>query len=269
MNCVYVFTGAGTSAEAGIPTFRFDSDGKPAFWNNIDPMQVADIATFRKNREESCSFHNSFRTLIGESEPTLFHTEIKRWQDDYSKRGIALKVITQNVDDLFEKAGVKDVSHVHGDIRYMQCLAYNHQWFVGYAKQDVEQPCGRGCGCCVCKPGVVFFNERAPMYEPTLKELEQMDRRDLFIVIGTSCQVFPLDSILRNGRVHKVYSGLEFPTDAPRDLYDDVVLGPCTETILTLRKLADEVDKRLRDSPPPDIVHRRKKKSSKKRHEVM
>lgn len=228
---IVLFTGAGASAEAGIPTFRYDTEGKPAFWNAVDPLAVCNITTFRENRAASCDFHNSFRTLVGQTKATSFHHAIKAWQRDCRKKGIELIVITQNVDDLFEKAEVENVIHVHGDIRYMQCLAYNHQWFVGYDSQQVDTACKLGCGCKVCKPGVVFFNERAPAYEPTLKLLESLGRGDTLIVLGTSCKVFPLESVLENGRVRKIYSGLDFPTSLSRDLLDHIILGPCTEVL--------------------------------------
>ncbi len=232
---IVLFTGAGTSAEAGIPTFRYDLDGKPAFWNNIDPESVCDMNTFRQNRELSCNFHNAFRSLVGTVRPTAFHTAVKAWQEECASKGGHLVVITQNVDDLFERAGVQDVTHVHGDIRYMQCLAYNHRWFVGYEPQSFDKACAAGCGCKVCKPGVVFFNEVAPAYEPVLKELLDLGRNDVLIVLGTSCKVFPLNDVLANERVRKIFSGLDFPPSLSRDLFDDIFIGLCTATLDNIR----------------------------------
>lgn len=228
---IIIFTGAGTSAEAGIPTFRYNLDGRPAFWNEVDPLAVCDITTFRQNRADSCDFHNKFRTLVGQSQPTSFHHAVKTWQQECTEKGMELIVITQNVDDLFERAGVDNIVHVHGEIRYMQCLAYKHQWFVGYDHQMIDTACKLGCGCKVCKPGVVFFNERAPAYEATLKLLESLGTKDTLIVLGTSCKVFPLETVLENGRVRKIYSGLDFPASLSPDLFDRVILGPCTEVL--------------------------------------
>lgn len=232
-------------------------------------MTVVDLNTFRQHREESCSFHNEFRALVGRSKPTSFHLAVKRWQDEYAAKGISVIIITQNVDDLFEKADLKDVIHVHGDIRYMQCLAYNHRWFVGYNAQDVNQSCGTGCGCKVCKPGVVFFNEHAPAYEQTLKLLATMGRRDLFVVLGTSCQVFPLAEVLENGRVRKVYSSLDKPQNDSNvkcrmAQFDHIVLGPCTDTLHEIRKLADDFDEQLRNYPPVEEHVVRNKRSVRK-----
>jgi NAD-dependent deacetylase len=237
---IVLFTGAGTSAEAGIPTFRTDKD---SFWSQNHPTEVANIVTFRRNacdnREKSRAFHNSLRKLVETAEPTRFHHEVRSWQVEARMRNIDFHVITQNVDDLFEKAGVSDVQHVHGDIRYMQCLAYNHKWFVGYADQEAGVRCPR-CNCGLCKPGTVFFDEDAPLYPQTVKLLKSLGRGDALVVAGTSCAVFPLEKYLANMRPYKVFTALEMPKDIARELFDDVILEPCTAAIDAIKAAVGE-----------------------------
>lgn len=230
-NRIVLFTGAGTSAEAGIPTFRTTDD---AFWSENHPTEVANIVTFRRNacenREKSRLFHNRLRRLVSVAQPTPFHTAVRKWQEEALAAGYDFHVVTQNVDDLFEKAGVADVQHIHGDIRYMQCLAYNHKWHVGYADQEEGIRCPK-CNCGVVKPGTVFFDEDAPLYRQTHKLLKSLGRGDALVVAGTSCAVFPIEPYLRNMVPFKVFTALELPSDVAAEYFDRVVLAPCTAAI--------------------------------------
>lgn len=235
---IVLFTGAGTSAEAGIPTFRTDLD---AFWAKNHPTEVANIITFHRNacdnREKSRIFHNRLRQLVKDSQPTAFHYAVRDWQVAVEKEGIEFHVVTQNVDDLFEKAGVRDVQHIHGDIRYMQCIAYNHKWFVGYEAQPAGLKCPK-CGCGVCKSGTVFFDEDAPLYRATHKLLKSLKQGDALVVAGTSCAVFPIEPYLRNMMPFKVFCALELPhSSAGIDpvYFDKVYLQSCTSAIEGIR----------------------------------
>lgn len=241
MERIVLFTGAGTSAEAGIPTFRVDAAGKTALWNNVDPKTVCNILTYMENIELCCTFYNEIRTLISKISPTSFHEKVKIWQDDLEKEKIELIVMTQNVDDLFERAGVKNVKHIHGDIRYMQCLQGGHRWFIGYEEQKPFITCPLCHSFSPCKPGIVFFNENAPAYEDTIRLLESLDINDALIVMGTSCSVFPIHYFLEKKRVYKIYSALELPGKIPQSDLDEIVLEKCTTAI---DKIIQFVDKR-------------------------
>lgn len=224
---IILFTGAGTSAESGIPTFRTTFD---SLWNNFDPFAVCNMMTFRNNRKQVCDFHNLFRRMIRDAQPTAFHHAVKRWQSQLREDGVDMEIYTQNVDDLFEKAGVENVYHVHGDIRYMQCIAKNHRWYVGYEDQVFDARC-RECLCKVCKPGVVFFGETAPLYPQTHKMLKELGKDDVLVVIGTSCSVFPIKEYLGNMMPYKIFSALEMPEDISEAYFDKIYLEPCTEAI--------------------------------------
>ena len=91
-----------------------------------------------RQQEKSRLFHNKLRRLVAAAQPTDFHREVRQWQLDAEKDNIEFIVCTQNVDDLFEKAGVQNVLHVHGDVRYLQCLGFNHRWFIGYDNQEED-----------------------------------------------------------------------------------------------------------------------------------
>lgn len=237
---VVIFTGAGTSAEAGIPTFRVDADGKTALWNNVDPKQVCDMTTYKKNKELCRTFYNDFRNLVSKTQPTDFHHKIARWQNELRERGVDLCVMTQNVDDLFEKANVRDVTHVHGDIRNMHCISCNHNWHVGYDEQKPDDVCP-ACSSDVCKPGVIFFNEHAPAYENLIRTLESLSDGDILIAIGTSCSVFPIQYFFEKDDIYKIYSALELPRQLRGIPLDEVILGRCTEVIDSIRNLTDQV----------------------------
>ena len=259
MERIILFTGAGTSAESGIPTFRTDDKGNIALWNKVNPNTVCNMRTFRGNRDVVCSFYNEFRTMVGKTEPNTFHHEVKKWQVDLEKRGVKLIVITQNVDHLFEKAGIENVYHIHGDIRYMQCLAFNHTWNVGFEEQKVDTMCDV-CTCKVCKPGVVFFNEQAPLYPLTYKMLASLNEKDALIIVGSSCSVFPIWEFLGKN-AYKIYSALEMSKYVEQEKFDVVILDKCSTAISKIREMTEKKMKEYEDNPPKATV--RKKKSGK------
>jgi NAD-dependent deacetylase len=230
---IILFTGAGTSAEAGIPTFRTNDN---ALWKHADPLEVCNIMNFRNNCEKVCDFFNIFRKIIQNAQPTSFHHSVKEWQSDLSTQNIKLEVYTQNVDDLFEKASVENVYHIHGDIRYMQCIGKNHTWFIGYDDMDINVSCPQ-CGCKKCKPGVVFFNEMAPLYPQTHKMLKSLNQNDVLLVTGTSCNVFPIEDYLCNMRPYKIFSALEIPDSISKQYFDMIYLEPCTTAIRKIMSL--------------------------------
>jgi len=226
---VVLFTGAGTSAEAGIPTFRSEA-GEVALWNSHDPKDVCNIFTYRDNIEICREFYNDFRQLVKETQPTDFHRKVSQWQNILASGGNELLVITQNVDDLFERAGVKDVLHIHGDIRYMQCCICDHRWYVGYERQEEVTTCPQ-CEATFCKPGVVFFGENAPAYEEVIYLLESLSTDDALVVMGTSCSVFPIHYFLEKPEPYKIFSALDLPAKLLTIPIDEIILDRCTVAI--------------------------------------
>ena len=180
---VIFFTGAGISAESGIPTFR-DKDG---LWEGVDPMVLAHINTWKNkqnrdhNRGLMLDFYNERRKALHKVEPNAAHIAIA----EFEKSGIAdVKVITQNIDDLHERAGSKHVSHLHGELFKArttltgEVLEWKKDMFIGDRGPDGSQ----------VRPHIVWFGEPVPQMEAAAYALADCD---IVVVVGTSLNVYP------------------------------------------------------------------------------
>lgn len=178
---IVVLTGAGISAESGISTFR-DANG---LWENHDIMEVASPQGWQKNPSLVLEFYNQRRRQLKEVEPNSAHLFLKNMEERFD-----MVIITQNVDDLHERAGSSKVLHLHGELRKVRSernedLVYNWEDDVhlGDLAQDGAQ----------LRPHIVWFGEMVPMMETAIQEVENADG---MIVIGTSLQVYPAASLL-------------------------------------------------------------------------
>ncbi len=178
---IVVLSGAGISAESGIPTFR----GKDGLWNKYDPMDLATPEAFQRDPKLVWEWYGWRRQLIARAEPNRAHrilAELERERE-------TLYVITQNVDGLHQRAGSRKVVELHGSVWIVRCLECG----VSYRDERVPLPeippkC-RDCGG-LLRPGVVWFGEALPK-EALEKAYELSASADLFIVVGTSAQVYP------------------------------------------------------------------------------
>lgn len=190
MTKLVVFSGAGMSAESGISTFR-DSNG---LWENYDIQQVATPEAWRKNPALVQRFYNERRKNILESEPNSAHQYIFKLQDYFD-----VEVITQNIDDLHERAGSSNVLHLHGNIRLAKSSGPNAQFTTQFYevkgwKLDLERDfCPDGYPL---RPHVVWFGEAVPAYEEAIRLVQSAD---IFIVIGSTLSVYPVA-----GLVHEI-----------------------------------------------------------------
>lgn len=248
---IVLFTGAGTSAEAGIPTFRASSTGEPAVWEESDLGQVCNIDSFDMNEEKIRLFYNRVRKRASEARPTSFHSGTREWQEKLEREGHELHVITQNIDGLFEKAGVKNVMHVHGEVSYMRCRTFGHRWFVGGDEQRQGDTCP---DCCALdgelareygvdpsriKPDVVFFGERAPAYSAAFSLLSSLEEDDFLIISGTSRGVFPI-RLFYGTRATLVFNDIVRPEGTGIErLLEIQFIGPCTEQLPLIRDFVD------------------------------
>lgn len=180
---IYFFTGAGLSAESGVPTFR-DVGGH---WHKFDPQVMADITTFEDNYDVVHEFYNSRRLALESVQPNTAHEAIAKVE----MSGNAF-VMTTNVDDLLERAGCQEVQHIHGNIRevvYGYGSGDENVVDVGYAEIDITKfPVGTNE---MCKPNVIFFGEYAPEYESMFNTFTDITEDDLIIIIGCSETVLP------------------------------------------------------------------------------
>ena len=178
---IVVFTGAGISAESGIKTFR-DGNG---IWENHRVEDVATPRAWKKNPELVLRFYNERRKNVFEAKPNHAHTVLANLEKNYT-----IQIITQNIDDLHERAGSSRVMHLHGEINKMrseqnEITTYpcTHDILLGEKAPDGFQ----------LRPHIVWFEEAVPMMEFAI---ELTKRSDLFVVIGTSLVVYPAASLL-------------------------------------------------------------------------
>ncbi|MFC5623864.1 SIR2 family NAD-dependent protein deacylase [Algoriphagus winogradskyi] len=172
-----VLSGAGISAESGIKTFR-DSGG---LWEGHDVMEVASPDGWRRNRMLVQDFYNQRRKQLLECEPNLAHFTLAKLEQEYD-----VSIITQNVDDLHERAGSTKVVHLHGELKKAQStldptLVYDlDHWEIKEGDK-----CERGSQL---RPFIVWFGEQVPLMEEAMRIASSAD---IFVVIGTSLQVYP------------------------------------------------------------------------------
>lgn len=176
---VVVLTGAGISAESGLATFR-DAGG---LWEGHDPMAVATPESFAADPDLVQRFYDERRAALGRVEPNAAHRALARLEDAL---GEDLLLVTQNIDDLHERAGSQRVVHMHGRLRAAWCTACDarHDW----TGPLLDLPPCPGCGAERLRPDVVWFGE-VP-YEMERIEDALWDC-DLFVSIGTSGVVYP------------------------------------------------------------------------------
>lgn len=181
MRKVMILSGAGLSAESGISTFR-DSDG---LWENYDVMTVCSTQGWLQDRELVTNFYNARREAIEDKMPNAMHKALAALEQKYPGQIIHL---TQNVDNMLEKAGAKEVIHLHGTLTDLRCEGCNETFHVGYRHQREDEQCPH-CGSYDVRHNVVMFGESAPMYRHIYAAV---DASDLFIAIGTSGQVIDI-----------------------------------------------------------------------------
>lgn len=182
MKKIVVFTGAGTSAESGLDTFR-DSGG---LWEKYDIYKIATPEAWKRNPDLVQEFYNERRKQVLAAEPNAAHFAVADLQQKYD-----VTVITQNVDDLHERAGSKNVVHLHGEIIKSQSsvdpsLVYD---INGWELKEGDK-CEKGSQL---RPHVVWFGEPVPMMEQASMITETAD---IFLVVGTSLNVYPAAGLI-------------------------------------------------------------------------
>lgn len=178
-----ISTGAGMSAESGINTFR-DSGG---LWENYDVMEVASADGFRRNPSLIHRFYNDRRRELQKAEPNAGHLGLVDLEKDYD-----VYIITQNVDNLHEKAGSKNILHLHGELMKVRAIDDDTKVWTLRPEALETSPDTVIEGHHV-RPHIVFFQEAVPNIEPAVELVEQAD---IFVVIGTSLNVYPAAGLL-------------------------------------------------------------------------
>ena len=213
-----VLTGAGISAESGLPTFR-DADG---LWEGHDPMAVATPEAFDDDPDLVQRFYDQRRAALARVQPNAAHRALARLEDVL---GDDLLLVTQNIDDLHERAGSTRVHHLHGLLRSAWCTACDnrHPWTGPLA----DRPGCPTCGGTWLRPDVVWFGEVPRDMDRIYAALGACD---LFVSIGTSGTVYPAAGFVMEARAagaHTVELNLE-PSEGA-SLFAEAIYGPATE----------------------------------------
>ncbi len=186
-----VLTGAGVSAESGLATFR-DPDG---LWEQHDPTELATPEAFARDPALVYRFYNARRSQLSTVRPNAAHTALARLQREFPGQ---LFLVTQNVDDLHERAGSAQVCHMHGELQTMLCTRCRRR-MQAPAEFDARTHCPGCASIGGLRPDVVWFGEM-PYH---LEEIDaQLADCDLFIAVGTSGVVYPAAGFVRQARLH-------------------------------------------------------------------
>jgi len=181
MKNLVVFTGAGISAESGLGTFR-DSGG---LWENYKIEEVATLEAFVKNPELVLDFYNLRRRQMIKSKPNDAHYSLNMLEKKFN-----LSIITQNVDDLHERSGSKNVLHLHGQLNQSMSTNDGRVFDIEGSELNIGDCCPFGSQL---RPNVVWFGEMVPNIQIAT---EIVSKADIFIIVGTSLNVYPAASLL-------------------------------------------------------------------------
>lgn len=181
MKNIVVLTGAGISAESGIKTFR-DADG---LWEGHDVMEVASPQGFRNNPELVLDFYNQRRQQLHSVTPNKAHLNLVDLEKDYH-----ITIVTQNVDNLHERAGSSNIVHLHGELLKVRSTKIEnivYDWKDDLVLGDLCEHQSQ------LRPHIVWFGEDVPLLE---KAAEITLKADILVIIGTSMQVYPAASLI-------------------------------------------------------------------------
>ena len=211
-----VFTGAGISAESGLSTFR----GQGGLWEDQPIEEVATPCAWQRDPERVHSFYNRRREQLQHVLPNAAH----RYLADLQKQ-LSLEIITQNVDDLHDRAGSRRVLHLHGELTKVRCSRHEDEvfdWGHQALSRADKAPCGHPL-----RPHIVWFGEAVPAYE---RALEKVQKADALLIIGSALQVYPAAGLVD-----------EIGPECPRAYLDpgDAFVGQRT-AIHRIRKKATE-----------------------------
>ncbi len=223
---IVILTGAGISAELGMATFR----GPEGLWTRFDPYKLATPEAFAEDPDQVHEFYNLRRAAVASARPNAAHLALAEWEAHHAgETGGDFLLVTQNVDDLHERAGSRRLLHMHGELAKSRCV---HCGDIGDGRAELSTAlactaCGKSGGL---RPNVVWFGE-VPM---GLEEIAvALDVCDLFVAIGTSGTVYPAAGLVGHvraaGRAHTVEINLE-PSDG-HSAFAECIYGPASETV--------------------------------------
>ncbi len=227
---IVVLSGAGISAESGLGTFRSNVAGSRGLWEGVSVNDVATPEAWERDPQRVLKFYNQRRREILAAEPNEAHYALHGLEDIFS-----VSIITQNIDDLHERAGSSNVLHLHGEIVKSRSSIDSTLLYPSVEDINLGSHCEKGSQL---RPHVVWFGEPVPMMDQAIALAKTAD---FFIVVGTSLEVYPAASLID----FVPYEATKFVVDpAPSGLADEsfqVIAATATEgvpkVVLQLRAL--------------------------------
>lgn len=224
---IVILTGAGISAESGLATFR----GPEGLWEGHRVEDVCTPQALARDPVMVHRFYDARRAALSEVRPNPAHEALARLDSEWPGE---LLIVTQNVDDLHERAGAKRMLHIHGELLSGLCAACGERkgWdgpMLCDAGAEFEAPLCLACGAAAIRPDIVFFGEIPYQME----RIEQaIARADLFVSIGTSGAVYPAAGFVRTARYHGART-LELNLDPSEGsiFFDETRLGRASELV--------------------------------------
>ena len=218
---IVVLTGAGISAESGIETFR----AAEGLWANHHVDDVATLEGFARNPQLVYAFYNQRRRqlLTPEISPNAAHSALAKFEHEF---GGEFLLVTQNVDNLHERAGSENLIHMHGELLKMSCL--NSKLIFDVSEDfdyDTQCRCCRSAGN--LRPHVVWFGEMPLQMNRINRALENCD---MFVAIGTSGNVYPASGFYQTAKIGKA-STVELNLERTGSSFDQHICGPATESV--------------------------------------
>ena len=218
---IVVLTGAGISAESGIETFR----AAEGLWANHRVDDVATLEGFARNPQLVYAFYNQRRRqlLTPEISPNAAHSALAKFEHEF---GGEFLLVTQNVDNLHERAGSENLIHMHGELLKMSCL--NSKLIFDVSEDfdyDTQCRCCRSAGN--LRPHVVWFGEMPLQMNRIIRALENCD---MFVAIGTSGNVYPASGFYQTAKIRKA-STVELNLERTGSSFDQHICGPATESV--------------------------------------
>lgn len=217
---IVILTGAGISAESGLGTFR----DKRGLWTRYDLEDVATPQGFARDPSLVHAFYNARRANCLDARPNAAHCALAKLAKTL---GQDLTIVTQNIDDLHERAGAANVIHMHGEILRALCADCGARWDAP-REMSVPDPCPV-CGRPSTRPDVVWFGEM-PYHMEHIEDL--LARADLFVAIGTSGTVYPAAGFVAEAaRAGAETLEMNLERSEVSQLFDRVRIGPAAETV--------------------------------------
>ncbi|HWJ28046.1 MAG TPA: NAD-dependent deacylase [Flavisolibacter sp.] len=218
-----VLTGAGISAESGLKTFR-DSDG---LWEGYDINEVATATAWKRNPALVLEFYNLRRQGVMEAQPNAAHFALAELQDNFD-----VQIITQNIDDLHERAGSKKVTHLHGEILKMRSEMDEELIYPVLSDIRLGDKAEDGAQL---RPHIVWFEEAVPMMEEAIRITKSAD---IFLIVGTSLVVYPAAGLVNYAPWHVAKYIVDKKVPYASSLYNLIAIEkPATEGMKELKEI--------------------------------